>query len=506
LQGRTIVVLAEQGIGDVIQFARYASILKARGATVVLKAHGGMERFARDFDGVDRVLDAGASAGSCDYYVHLMSLPHVLGTTLDDIPAQVPYLRVDPPKQAAWRQRIPAEDGPLRVGLIWAGNAMHRRDRHRSMPLAALRPLFDVPGVRFHSLQKDSRAGDAAARPAALVDLAPHLHDFRDTAAAIDRLDLVICVDTAVAHLAGALRKPVWLLLAATSDFRWMQGRDDTPWYPTMRLFRQAVPGDWTHVIERVRAALGDLAGSGSAAASTPQAPVQAPADEPPTAPALAIVVEGRHGIFQLLPDLDDEARALEYYGEHLQGQVDLVGSLLPADARVLEVGSGVGGRAIPLARRVAPDGHLWLFEPRAHVRSMLVNNLQANRVANLATLLRRGLGEQSLDDLRLERLDMAWIADPAATPWLFDGGAETLWRLRPPLLLAGDSESTLDTMAARAREFGYRCWRAPARLFDRRNFNRGEDDRLGGAQSLALLAIPEERNVAAPPGVGNEI
>jgi ADP-heptose:LPS heptosyltransferase len=185
-----------------------------------------------------------------------MSLPRLFETELVSVPQAVPYLHADPEQTGLWRQRL--EGDGYKVGLVWAGYPGHRQDRLRSMSLTALAPLAKMQGVSFYSLQKGPAAAEAATPPAGmrLIDLAPELDDFATTAAVIANLDLVITVDTAVAHLAGAMGKPVWTLIYSPPDWRWLLDRDDSPWYPTMRLFRQGVTGEWGAVIEQVVAEL----------------------------------------------------------------------------------------------------------------------------------------------------------------------------------------------------------------------------------------------------------
>jgi ADP-heptose:LPS heptosyltransferase len=185
----------------------------------------------------------------------LSSLPLAFATTLDTIPAQVPYLRVPTERVDSWRVRLPAATPlPPRVGFVWSGDARHKNDSRRSMAFAALAPLVAMPGIDFVSLQKNPREADVQAlrRCRNVIDIAAELEDFADTAAAISLIDLVITVDTSVAHLAGSLGKPVWILLPVAVDWRWLLNREDSPWYPTARLFRQASAGDWDGVIARV--------------------------------------------------------------------------------------------------------------------------------------------------------------------------------------------------------------------------------------------------------------
>ena len=261
LHGRTILLRSEQGVGDVIQFIRYAPLLKARGANVVLQLRKGIDELARGFHGIDTIVEPNSPYPAFDFYIHPMSLPRVFGSDLDTIPASVPYIDVDPERVERLRARIGSDDA-LKVGLVWAGDPAHLRDRQRSISLAQLAPLASVRGLRFFSLQKGPAAEQISSANGgiALTDLGPELRDFADTAAAISLLDLVVCVDTSVAHLAGALGKPVWVLLPVPADWRWMEEPEDSPWYPTMRLFRQRSAGGWPDVVGRVTASLAQWA------------------------------------------------------------------------------------------------------------------------------------------------------------------------------------------------------------------------------------------------------
>ncbi|CAO3439649.1 tetratricopeptide repeat protein [Azospirillum doebereinerae] len=259
LEGRTVFLHDEQGVGDGIQFARYARTLKAMGARVIVECNRQLLRLFQGLDGADLVIGRQSPPPPFDLHVPMMSVPHRLGTTLDRIPAEVPYLRTEPELTARWRDRL-APVAALRVGIVWAGSPEHRNDHNRSLPLTALAPLGDVPGVRLFSVQKGPGAAQLPQAPMAVEDLGPDIADFADTAAILANLDLLITVDTSVAHLAGALGRPVWVLLPFSPDWRWVMGRDDSPWYPTMRLFRQEAPGDWTPVLTRLRAALAERA------------------------------------------------------------------------------------------------------------------------------------------------------------------------------------------------------------------------------------------------------
>ncbi len=263
LAGKTILVWAEQGYGDAIQFAPMVLKLAEQARTVYLEVTTPQVRlFADSFDDpkiVERSRDPHtlALAERPDYVVPLMNLPALLNLGLDDLPLAVRYLKPRESDVSPWRTRLGPQQ-TIKVGLVWAGRPMHAEDRRRSLPLERLQPLFDHRGISWFSLQVGEQAGRWGAN-LPLTDLSPHLKDFSDTASAIAVLDLVISVDTAVAHLAAGLGKPVWTLIPAVADWRWLTKRTDTPWYPSMRLFRQSTPGDWTGVIAEVGEALSRL-------------------------------------------------------------------------------------------------------------------------------------------------------------------------------------------------------------------------------------------------------
>ena len=250
LAGRTLLVLAEQGFGDTIQLCRYLPPLVAAGAQVVLECAPKLMGLLRCLPGVS-LIPPRSVRPAYDVWADQMSLPRLFVATLETIPCPGAYLRADPVRQAAWARRLP--DG-LRIGLVWAGNPAHSNDRRRSAPLAALAPLFAAAPGAFVSLQVGPGAAEAARF--GLVDNAPRLTDFAETAALVAGLDLVITVDTAVAHLAGALGVPAWVMLPYAPDWRWLLHRADSPWYHSLRLFRQDQPSDWQGVIARVAAAL----------------------------------------------------------------------------------------------------------------------------------------------------------------------------------------------------------------------------------------------------------
>ncbi len=253
--GVRMLVYGEQGFGDALQFCRYLPMLKERGADVFLRLPAPVAGLIGDsMPGID--VSSGPGLPSYDCHCALLSLPHRFQTRLNTIPNPVSYLYARPEIAAKWATRLGS--GPeFKVGVVWTGNPKHLNNRYRSTTAEALLPLLGVEGTRFFSLQVGARHNEMTQRSkGAVPDLSPELSDYSETAGAIANLDLVVSVDTSVAHLAGALGKPVWVLLSAVPDWRWMLVREDNPWYPTMRLFRQRTPEDWAGVIERVAAEL----------------------------------------------------------------------------------------------------------------------------------------------------------------------------------------------------------------------------------------------------------
>jgi len=267
LPGQRLLLHAEQGFGDTLQFVRFIAQAAARGAHILLEAPRPLLRLLESVDGVAELLPTGSALPAFDCHLPLMSLAGVLGIAEDGLSAAVPYLHPDPGTVALWQSRLAAGSGP-RVGLVWSGDPRRHDprartiDARRSLPLEALSPLLAVPGISFVSLQLGEAAGQLAALPdpSRITDATSLIGDFADSAALLATLDLVITVDTAMAHLAGAIGCPVWILSRFDGCWRWLEGRDDSPWYPSARLFRQTSSGDWTGVVARVAAALGEWA------------------------------------------------------------------------------------------------------------------------------------------------------------------------------------------------------------------------------------------------------
>ena len=262
VQGKTLFIHAEQGLGDTLQFMRYVPLLAARGARIVFEVQESLFDLLQDFEGVDRLIVRGAPVPEFDLHCPLLSLPDALGTELTTIPAGIPYLQPDVARTTRWKTRLEGISNKPKIGVAWAGNPNHGNDHNRSVPFETFARLLECKNATFVPLQKEARPSEreAIAKCGFAFDPSVELASFSDTAALVAGLDGVITVDTSVAHLAGALGRPTWILLPFAPDWRWMLDRRDSPWYPTARLYRQPAPGDWDTPIAEL---LGSLASNG---------------------------------------------------------------------------------------------------------------------------------------------------------------------------------------------------------------------------------------------------
>jgi hypothetical protein len=372
--------------------------------------------------------------------------------------------------------------------------------------------LLATPGVRFYSLQKGASAIATQGIPA-LVDFGPHLENFADTAAAIAQLDLVIGVDTSVVHLAGAHGKPVWTLIPVPADWRWLEDREDTPWYPTMRLFRQRGRGDWDEVIQRVKSALElELRERGFRADTVePIAPLRSRfAVRYPV--MISQVAQTRMGLMQYRQD-DDEGRSIAFYGEYRQPELDVLARVITTGMTVLEVNAGVGIHTLWLSRSVGPEGLVLVYENDRLRRQILQQNLRFGGVDNVTVMqacmkcredavvdsdnVRNGTFAnnrvETVDDLQLRRLGCLKITRPDGVLGVLDGAPETLWHLRPRLVITFSGEEDMQRLTVRLHDFGYTCCRTDTRLFNGFNFNRRDEDIFDGRTAVVVIAYPEE-------------
>ena len=253
LHNKTLLVESEQGFGDVIQFVRYIPMLEKIGAKVILEIPKVMTSIIKSLHGNFLVIEKGQLLPNFDYHIPIMSLPLAFNTSINNIPALIPYLFSDKTKREYWNKKIKKKTKP-RIGLVWSGSINHTNDKNRSLLLKDFEPILGLP-FEFHSLQKEVRENDQKTffEFQLIHDHQNELNDFSDTAALIDEMDLIVSVDTSVAHLAGALGKNVWIILPYASDYRWMIDRNDTPWYPTCTLFRKSKIDDWSDIILEIK-------------------------------------------------------------------------------------------------------------------------------------------------------------------------------------------------------------------------------------------------------------
>jgi Tfp pilus assembly protein PilF len=362
LNDRTILLQSEQGLGDTLQFVRYASMVKARGGRVLLRAPPSLLPLMRTVPGVDAVVDMEETVPAFDVHLPLLSLPLIFGTEINSVPDETPYITPDAQLIERWHERLGAHSG-LSVGLVWQGNPGHPNDRRRSIPFDRLLPLLDCPGVRFVSLQVGPGQEQLIGLESRLIDAGANIDatTFADAAAIIANLDLVISIDSAIAHLAGTIGKPAWIMLAKASDWRWLHEREDTPWYPQARLFRQVKPGDWGDVVAGVRAALWSLAGVDVPVVTDRRA------SDPVTAAALRLTVAPRPGDPVICDALFVEA-SRQFRANNIERSRRLFEHVLSLDPGhvntlcnlgALELGCGHAARALMLlqtAVAVAPD------------------------------------------------------------------------------------------------------------------------------------------------------
>lgn len=260
LNGKTIFLWAEQGLGDTIQFIRYVSLIKKCSGTVVVRCHPYLLEILSSIEGIDRLISKDEEAPDFDFHIPLLSLPGIFKTTLDTIPSDIPYINSPPEYKDKFHEILNQHEKLFKIGIVWGGNPRNINDHNRSCRLQYFQPLLKLDNVSVFSLQKGPQAKKLTEYLNGNIhNIGSLLHNFADTAAVVMNLDLVITVDTAVAHLAGALGKTVWVLLPFYPDWRWMLDRNDSPWYPTMRLFRQSKPGDWKGVFDQVKEALNKM-------------------------------------------------------------------------------------------------------------------------------------------------------------------------------------------------------------------------------------------------------
>jgi FkbM family methyltransferase len=527
LAGKRILLVKEQGFGDQIQCLRYAAQLAEMGAAVGAWVHPAVAAVAGSVPGVVAVTTDVPSA-HYDYWAFMMSLPVHFKAGFDTLPGPVPYMQADAAKLGTSAARIDAfAQGRLRVALNWAGNPSHPNDRHRSVPLATLAPWFALPGIAWISLQKDrGPEADRWVEQGVLLPMGDAIQDFSDTAALIAVVDLVITVDSAVAHLAGAQGARTWLLLPDNADYRWMLQRTDTPWYPTVQLWRQPQLGAWAPVILRMCM---ELAREGAEQLGSQSAP------QPSAGGLLALsgaqqLVRGRHGWFVFNQHDQYVGQALARYGEYAEYEVQVFARIMAGhgDADIIEVGSNIGSQSVPLARMAR---QFFAFEPQPVVFQTLCANLAVNGLVN-ARAFPFGVGEtQSMMKVPPVHYDqggnfggVSLLPDGEGTPvrivaldeflpeWVpnlrvrlikadVEGmehavllGAKALIAThRPFLYVENDRVESSGALIRLMRDMGYRLyWHCPL-LYNAGNFFANTDNCYEGIAAFNMLGVPQE-------------
>lgn len=525
---KIILLHHEQGLGDSIQFVRFVADVAARAGQVILEVPPNLRALYGCLEKIKGVTLAtyGQPVPPFDVHLAIMSVPFVLGITLETIPAAIPYLYADPDRVEMWRDRLPP--GEFRIGIVWQGKAGTGIDRGRSYALHHLAPVGRLPGVTLVSLQKGYGLDQLDSLPDGMrvETLGPDFDEgadaFLDTAAVMQHMDLIISSDTSVAHLAGALGRPVWVPLKLSPDWRWLMKREDSPWYPAnMRLFRQRQVGDWPVVFDRLASEVAALK-AGDRSRLIPPAPLPpvpaAPFPPVPTPPLPAnrspIIVAAatvhrqvtgtvretatRYGTLRYPAQDPIIGRSLEVYGEWMEAELGLCLSLLRTGDVVVEAGANVGTHAVPMAQSVK----LHLFEEQPALRDLLSANLSAN--TDGSAILHDGDG-LAIDALSLQQVRLIKAAVDGREVELLRGAAATIDRCRPYLYLRNDRPEREAELLAMLRQLGYRFWSHRPRLFNPGNFRGETQDVFGAVGTLNLLCAPRERDcvVVGLPLVG---
>jgi FkbM family methyltransferase len=550
IRDKTILIYTEQGLGDMILFARYLPLVVRRARRVIAAVSPHMRRLLRSIDGVEFVSIRDVPLPRFDVHCPLLSLPRAFATRLDDIPSPTPYLCADPDLQEHWASRIrrgQTATNTLKVGLVWAGNPATKRDCFRSPGLANVAPLFSVPGIDFVVLQVgEGRSGlNSNPLPPGVIDLGSELTDLADTAAIISSLDLMISSCTAPLHLAGALGVPTWAMIPYAPYFPWLLERTDTPWYASVRLYRQDQPGrDWSEVIGRIAADLAQLVRSEPGRSAHPNGKLQSMnaiqlepfhvADNRPsrtqmvlsTTDAFNELAECRCGT--MLYNRNDTyiGASLRKYGEFSGEEAALFCLIVQPGRTVLDLGANIGVHTVDLSRLVGPTGIVHAFEPQRLTFQLLCANVALNSCSNVFThqaalgaaggtirvpaldpgerhnygglsLLDSGNGESvamltvdsmDLDDCQFIKVDIEGMETEALR-----GAATTIKRFRPFLYVENDRQARSAELIGLLQEYEYRLyWHTPP-LYSTGNFRAETENIFGGKVSVNMIGIPAE-------------
>ena len=562
IEEKTILIYTEQGLGDIIQFARYLPLLVKRAGRVIVAAQTPMRRLLQTIEGITIVPMRQAPLQVFDVHCPLLSLPRAFATELHSIPVEVRYLHAEPAGRARWDSRIGGD--ALRVGIVWAGSPTTKRDRFRSPGLGSVAPLFSVAGVDFVVLQVGAGRADCDTYPlpAHVLDLGREVTDLADTAAIMAGLDLMISSCTGPLHLAGALGVPTWAMIPFAPHFPWLLDRTDSVWYRNMILYRQDQPGqDWSVVVSRIASDLAVLAGSRQPAAGsrrefiptghTNRAPLGAtplaatPLAATPGAAIPGAATPGAGGCNEIAACRDGLmlfnrndiyiGASLRKYGEFSGDETELFRTIVSPGMAVLDIGANIGVHTVALSALVGSAGAVHAFEPQRLIFQTLCANLALNGRSNVFThhaavgaaegrLLVPSLdpdgshnygglslagaqqGEAvpmlSIDGLGLDVCHLIKIDVEGMETEALQGAAVTIARLRPMLYVENDREARSAELIDLIQSYGYRLyWHLP-RLYRSNNFRADPENIFGNTISVNMLCLPVEMPQSALTGL----
>jgi FkbM family methyltransferase len=524
ISDKTILVYTEQGLGDGIQFARYLPLVVQKAAKVIVAAHPPLHKILETIEGITIVSIHQTPLPAFDVHCPLLSLPRAFVTSLDTIPASVPYLYPDPALQARWTKRIGSSSRP-RVGIVWAGNPATKRDRFRSPGFTSIAPLLGVPDVDFIILQVGPGRDDldTAQLPPNVIDLGQEVTDLADTAAIMAELDLMISSCTGPLHLAGALGVPTWAMIPFAPYFPWLLDREDSPWYPSVHLYRQEQPGqDWSTTVGRIASDLAAWAQSGTGKTSAAR-PSSVSIPDTGGFNEIALCRSG-----PMLFNRNDTyiGASLKKYGEFSHRETVLFDLLVHSGMTVLDIGANIGVHTVDLSRLVGPAGAVHAFEPQRLIFQVLCANIALNSRHNVFThnaavgassgaLLVPTLdpsrhenyggvslpGTQqgelvpliTIDGLGLSACHIIKLDVEGMETDALQGATATIQRFRPILYVENDREPRSADLIVLIQSFGYRLyWHLPP-LYSADNFRSDPEDIFGGTISANMLCIPSE-------------
>jgi FkbM family methyltransferase len=541
IRGKRLLLYSVPHFGDTIQFIRFARSATELGAKVIVAAPARLAALLRS-SACDATIEGfGARLPDFDLRLPLVSMPFVLGFSPETSPAEVPYLSAEPARIEKWASRLPA-DG-FKVGVAWQCCTKASADKERAIPLKAFAPLSRVPGLRLISLQKEEGLEQLANLPAGMTvttlgddfDAGPDA--FLDTAAIMMSLDLVVTCDTAVAHLAGALGHPVWIVLKKVPDWRWLLDREDSPWYPTVRLFRQRIAGDWDAVFARVATELHRLVRE-KGEPSSPETQSNAAENAPHPAKTglhedssaklpVTVLKECRHGSMLFLRRDKYIGRSLDEYGEFSEFEASIFAQVLKPGDFVAEVGANIGALTVPIAKIVGEKGQVLAFEPQRVIFQLLCANVALNGLLNVRTYhaaagredgtitvpsldytaeanfggLSLGASDAGetvqvlkLDSLSVPSLHLLKIDVEGMEADVLLGAQQTIAKYRPILYVENDRRAKSRQLIELLDSYGYRMWWHLPMLFNPNNYANNEANVFGGTLSVNLLCFPKEK------------